>query len=136
MEKQLMLKRISDVKRMTQKQRDQYNHLLSEIDAVLSHHSYFRNCYFWNVHWYPGKSKDRYENDHTREFQFTYGDVTYRYECFVFAHSTYVEYHSSFTVDGVYKDVRAFKKIRKQIQEELDQRTPQKERFPEIEAEI
>ena len=89
--------------------------LLNEVDSAITHHEKFKNVYFFQP---PSSASSRrsYEKYHSFTTTFMYDGKEHIYSCNVSCTCRYVEYRACFSVGDEIKDVRAFKKIRTELE--------------------
>ena len=90
-------------------------YLAFTVNSAISHHEKFKNAFFFQP---PSSASGRrsYEKYHSITIKFIYAGIEYEYWCDVSCTCRYVEYHGGFSVGDETKDVRAFKKIRSELE--------------------
>ncbi|HAY73492.1 MAG TPA: hypothetical protein DCY31_06550 [Ruminococcaceae bacterium] len=93
--------------------------IIKTIESCIYYHDKMRYAYFFSS---PSTSKGRryYEMQNSIEKSFTYKDNTYTYWSKCYCSSQHVYFSDGFTVDGQRKDVRAFKRVLKELKEKTD----------------
>lgn len=88
--------------------------MLKKIEDAISFHEKFKNAYFFDP---PSSANSRrsYEKHNQKDIKFIYDGKEYRYSGYVTCSCRNVYYYGTFSVDKVIKDVRAFKKIKKEL---------------------